>query len=227
MKLEKFIKITGIIELLSGLHIGSGNDEIHIGGIDNPVIKNPLDNVPYIPGSSIKGKMRSLLEMTTNRVTDGKPFSGSSDDVLCKLFGNGTTDKEFKGGPTRLVFNDCRLINASDMKKKNALTEDKSENSIDRVIGTAKDPRHMERVPAGAIFELRIVYKKLSTDDETIMKGFIMLGLRLLEIDCLGGSGSRGYGRIKINNLKIDNEVVKLSEIDINSEISKYELKVK
>ena len=55
-KLIKKIRVSAVIELLTGLHIGGSGDNIEIGGIDNPVIKIATrDNQPYIPGSSLKG----------------------------------------------------------------------------------------------------------------------------------------------------------------------------
>jgi len=127
MKLTHIQKLTGKIELLSGLHIGSGNTEIHIGGTDNPVIKNPITQQPYIPGSSIKGKMRSLLEWQLGvvAVTEGMPLSFKHLDELdestkikakdiLKLFG-GAAGSDIKPellaeiGPSRLLFWDCSL----------------------------------------------------------------------------------------------------------------------
>ena len=128
MKLTRIAKITAEIELLSGLHIGSGNTEMHIGGTDNPVIKNPITQEPYIPGSSLKGKMRSLLEWRAGVVafTDGKPLGFGhigqlTDDQkepsknILKLFGGapeGSNQHEklvAEIGPTRLAFWDCNL----------------------------------------------------------------------------------------------------------------------
>jgi CRISPR-associated protein Csm3 len=63
LKLNKISVIQGTIELKTGLHIGGGDTEMHIGGTDNPVVKHPHTNEPYIPGSSLKGKIRSLLEL--------------------------------------------------------------------------------------------------------------------------------------------------------------------
>ena len=62
MRLKEIKSIKGKIVLKTGLHIGAGSDEIHIGGIDTPVVKDPLKGWPYIPGSSLKGKIRTLLE---------------------------------------------------------------------------------------------------------------------------------------------------------------------
>ena len=98
MKLTTVTTLTGAIEVLTGLHIGSGDAEMHIGGTDNPVIKNPLTDEPYIPGSSIKGRMRSLLEWYAGvvSITNGAPLGLEhlkhlEDDQLArdilKLFG--------------------------------------------------------------------------------------------------------------------------------------------
>lgn len=216
MKLNGIHKITGKIELLTGLHIGSGNTEMHIGGTDNPIIKNPESQQPYIPGSSIKGKMRSLLEWELGVVgmTDGKPLAfehlsglngaqATGGKEILRLFG-GAPKPDIKEdllreiGPTRLAFWDCSL-NADwveKMEKKNLmLTEVKMENSIDRIRGTAENPRNTERVPAGAVFDFNISVRL--HDDEKI-SDTLLRGLKLLELTGLGGSGSRGYGKVKI-----------------------------
>jgi len=225
MQLTHVQKLTGQIELLSGLHIGSGNTEIQIGGTDNPAIKNPITQEPYIPGSSIKGKMRSLLEWQLGVVeqTQGNPLSfkhlkdlhgegvkTQAKDIL-KLFG-GAPDgsigealiKEI--GPSRLSFWDCSLTRAwvEAMNAKNLLlTEIKMENSIDRIRGTAENPRNTERVPATAQFDFNLTIRVHDNEDLT---GTILLGLKLLELTGLGGSGSRGYGKIAFRNLKLGNQ---------------------
>jgi CRISPR-associated protein Csm3 len=222
MQLTKIQKLTGQIELLSGLHIGSGNTEIHIGGTDNPVIKNPITQQPYIPGSSIKGKMRSLLEWQLGVVgqTDGQPLSfkhlkkldGKVLDkakALVKLFG-GAPDGDIDAGllaeigPSRLSFWDCSLDPAwaKEMDDKNLmLTEIKMENSIDRIKGTAEHPRNTERVPATARFDFNLTIRVHDHEDLT---DTILVGLKLLELTGLGGSGSRGYGKIAFRSLKLD-----------------------
>lgn len=215
MKLLKYIQITGEIEILSGLHIGAGNDEIHIGGIDSPVVKNPVTHLPYIPGSSLKGKMRSLLELVTGRISDGKPYSVDSKDLLCNLFGNGTSDKNYKGGHTRLIFRDCNLLNSTILREKDALTEGKYEVVIDRTTGKALPGglRQIERVPAGAKFEFNLSIRCFEGDEESNMIDFIKQGLKLLELDAIGGCGSRGYGKIRFQDLKIDGTDVNLDKI--------------
>ncbi len=214
MKLTKIQKITGSIELLTGLHIGSGNTEMHIGGTDNPVMKNPITQQPYIPGSSIKGKMRSLLEweMGVVGVTEGKPLAFEHVDkvadkeaakTLLKLFGGAPKPNTAESlveeiGPTRLAFWDCNpdLEWIEEMEQKNLLlTEIKMENSIDRITGTAENPRNTERVPAGARFQFQITQRVHDGEDLTAM---LLRGLKLLELTGLGGSGSRGYGKISI-----------------------------
>ena len=229
MKLTRIAKITGEIELLSGLHIGSGNTEMHIGGTDNPVIKNPITQEPYIPGSSLKGKMRSLLEWRAGVVglTDGgkggKPL-GFSDiarlegdqivqgKTILKLFGGapegGNQDEKLvtEIGPTRLAFWDCALARdwVVAMRDKNLLlTETKMENTIDRIQGVAKDPRNTERVPASAVFDFQLTLKV--HDDEDLLDT-VLVGLRLLELGGLGGSGSRGYGKLRFRKLALDGD---------------------
>ena len=197
-------KIEGKIILNTGLHIGAGNDEIKIGGIDNPVVKNPLTNEPYIPGSSLKGKVRTLLEWYTEKISnDGKPWSteNGEGDLITKLFGNGKNEKGYTGGPTRVSFSDCFLTkeSAKKLREKGALTESKYEVSIDRKTGTAirGGLRQTERVPAGAEFNFTISIRIFDKDSEEEFIEFLLKGLKLLEYDALGGNGSRGYGRVE------------------------------
>jgi CRISPR-associated protein Csm3 len=224
MQLTNIQKLTGQIELLSGLHIGSGNTEIHIGGTDNPVITNPITQQPYIPGSSIKGKMRSLLEWQLGVVgqTDGHPlsfkhlnkFDGTVLDkakALIKLFGgapDGDIDQKLlhEIGPSRLAFWDCSLdpVWVKNMDDKNLmLTEVKMENTIDRIKGTAEHPRNTERVPATARFDFNLTIRIHDHEDLT---DTLLVGLKLLEYTGLGGSGSRGYGKIAFRDLKLDGQ---------------------
>jgi len=236
MQLTNIQKLTGQIELLSGLHIGSGNTEIHIGGTDNPVIKNPITQEPYIPGSSIKGKLRSLLEWQLGVVgiTDGQPLSfkhlkkidpkiESKAKTLIKLFGgapDGDVDEALvkEIGPSRLAFWDCSLDSAwaKQMNDKNLLlTEVKMENTIDRIRGTAEHPRNTERVPATAKFDFNLTIRVHNNED---LIDTVLLGLKLLELTGLGGSGSRGYGKIAFRDLKLDGQDLqeKLEKLDLN-----------
>ncbi len=223
MKLEEIVEISGELELLTGLHIGAGNDNIEIGGMDNPVVRDPLTNEPYIPGSSIKGKMRMLLELYTGLINSkgGALDYGTVSEVedeklknegmtLLKLFGVSGSESENveEGlGVTRLSFYDIRLTDSSreELKEKVGalMTEEKTEVRVNRITGTGEHPRHTERVPAGAKFKFRLLLKLFEGDSEEDFLKMLKNGLRLLELDSLGGSGSRGYGKIRFNNLKM------------------------
>lgn len=214
MQLTNILEIKGAIKVLTGLHIGSGNAEMHIGGSDNPVIRDPHTNQPYIPGSSLKGKIRSLLEWRAGlaAINDGGPMSyaklASAPDKeaakqILKLFGvSDQLDKEQAQeiGPSRLAFRDCSLDPdwvATIRERHLPLTETKMENTIDRVRGVAEHPRNTERVPAGATFKFTLAIKELDMQDESVLLDTLFVGLKLLEMDSLGGAGSRGYGRVK------------------------------
>lgn len=218
MQLTQIQQLTGTLLLKSGLHIGAGDTEMRIGGTDNPVVKNPLDGQPYIPGSSLKGKIRALLEWQLGLVSaaNGHPFSfqhlakvdsPAARDLL-RLFGGapgGDVENVVREiGPTRLAFWDCPL-NAdwlARIQARNLLsTEAKSENSIDRIAGVAESPRFTERVIAGAEFDFRLTLKVI--DGENLL-ALLLRGLKLLEADSLGGSGSRGYGKIALSGLALD-----------------------
>ena len=203
-KLVKKIKINTSITLITGLHIGGNSENVEIGGIDNPVIKlASKGDVPYIPGSSLKGKMRCLLEQAA-----GAPKVGL-DEKVNNLFGiteskaNNTSTQ-----PSKIIVRDAML---SEDSKKMLLdcdnldmpyTENKFENVIDRVKGIAQHPRQTERVPAGAIFNAEFIINVWDDDDEKELIAMFEKGIRLLENDYLGGSGSRGYGQIKFGEMK-------------------------
>lgn len=203
-QLVKKIKINTPITLITGLHIGGNSENVEIGGIDNPVVKlASKGDVPYIPGSSLKGKMRCLLEQAA-----GAPKVGL-DAKVNNLFGiteskaNNTSNQ-----PSKIIVRDAML---SDDSKKMLLdcdnldmpyTENKFENVIDRVKGIAQHPRQTERVPAGAIFNAEFIINIWDDDKEEELMALFEKGIRLLENDYLGGSGSRGYGQIKFGEMK-------------------------
>ena len=211
MKLLKHRVITGKILLQTGLHIGGGGETIQIGGMDNPIIKSPLNNYPYIPGSSLKGKMRSLLEWKDCDAHDHmKPGNGKSGNPcdcaqcpICKIFGvSGSGESE--QGPTRIIVRDAYLTEESRarlqrMREEKGLiyAEEKYENSIDRLRGTAKNPRPTERVPAGINFDFEIIVRLFEEDNEQELMDKVKEALRLVQSDALGGSGSRGYGKVQ------------------------------
>ncbi len=207
IKLEKKVIYTGTITLKTGLHIGGTNASLNIGGPDKFVVRNPITNIPYIPGSSLKGKLRSLVEIYTGFVTVNKKGDvGPTNDslnIVGMLFGTaGDGDDKH---PSRLIVRDAELdVSNKEMFSNTDLpyTESKTEVAIDRVTAKA-NPRTFERVPAGAQFKLNMVLNVFKGEDETALKATIKQAIKLLEDDYLGGHGSRGYGQVKID---LDNE---------------------
>jgi CRISPR-associated protein Csm3 len=218
MQLVDITAITGTLIVKTGLRIGAGDTEMRIGGVDNPIIKHPHTLEPYIPGSSLKGKVRSLLEMKSGLMgrTKGEPLKikdlqGLDDQKkaeaarILRLFGAGGAEAEQIAeediGPTRVSFADCPLDD--DWRKKAldeglAFTEVKMENAINRIQGVAQNPRPLERVPADAKFKFTVTLKKLDIDQGRELEDLLLMGLKLLTLDALGGCGSRGCGRIEL-----------------------------
>lgn len=220
-KLLKKILIKGTIKALTGLHIGGSNPGISIGGADAVVVRNPLNNQPYIPGSSLKGKMRSLTErlfgkFSKSNITAWGPYMGNPQDIICELYGI-TPDDAKKAlkiekqedydaialPSSRLIVRDCALTVESARKLFNSkatdmpYTEIKTEVVIDRITSAAT-PRQLERVPAGAEFDMNIILNIYDSDDENNLLNKIFMALALVQNDYLGGKGTRGSGEIKI-----------------------------
>ncbi len=219
VQLSKKIIIEGVITTKTGLHIGGTNSSMSIGGTDSIVVRNPLNNKPYIPGSSLKGKMRSMLDLadgTIISVTMGQVKNGTSQDhrvASVKLFGNAPNsrdekEKGIKQIPSRVMVRDGKLIGTDeelDKIFKNTdlpYTESKTEVVIDRITAKAM-PRTLERVPAGAEFELNLVVNIFQGDDEKDQIMNLERAMKLLQDDYLGGSGSRGYGQIEFKVKKV------------------------
>lgn len=218
--------LDGSIYCLTGLHIGGATETIEIGGIDKYIIRNPLNNEPYIPGSSLKGKLRSILEkvvkingepLIANRKCDkdGKIWRHECDDFLnakdcmvCRVFGATGKESENDNFASKIIVSDCELENKEELKREGLyITEAKMENTLDRLTGAAS-PRTFERIPAGAKFKFRIIYKleSYSTSNNELVINFddinediknIFTGISVLEKEGLGGNVSRGYGRVK------------------------------
>jgi CRISPR-associated protein Csm3 len=198
--LQKKIAFRGTFTLLSGLHIGDSNEQVDIGGIDRTVVRRPDNGQPYIPGSSLKGKIRSLLEQTR-----GAAEVGDSEAVNA-VFGNiENKRKEGINRASRLIVRDCYLTKTSAealLESKYTdypYTEIKFENSIDRVKGMAGHPRKTERVPVGSTFHVEFILNVWSDEREEQHIALLREGIELLEADYLGGSGSRGYGQVKFD----------------------------
>lgn len=229
MRLVGFLKILANLKVITGLHIGSGSSGITIGEVDNPVIK--INGKPYIPGSSLKGKLRSLLEHSEKLEIDNKEglhICNNENCDLCAVFGR-PAEKKGKEGPTRIIFRDSYLNEEKSEKeaRENGFLEIKWENRIHRLTGKVEvSLRDIERVLPGTVFDLEIIYRIYESDldgknieevkeiDNLPNKlknrfGLIIKGLKLLEMDYLGGCGTRGYGKVKIENI-----VVELHTID-------------
>ncbi len=218
MKLSRVRTIKGRIRVMTGLHIGASNDNIEIGGLDNPIIKDPLpgSNAPYIPGSSLKGKLRSLVEIKTGRIAEnGNPCDcGKSECPVCPVFGTSAAKRPEGLGPTRIVVRDAMLSEYKEnensdswserFKKGDLPLEIKYENAINRITGVA-NPRPLERVPASVEFDFNIAFKVFEGDAEDYFST-LLAGMRLLEMDALGGAGSRGCGQVKFVGVAIDGE---------------------
>lgn len=195
------LEIIGLIKVLTGLHIGGNSSFSAIGAIDSPVIRDIQSGNPIIPGSSLKGKMRTLLAKLYNNKSSDTPNKCPNEDCseLISLFGSSAPIRI-----SRLLFSDMVMSNWDQLKRDGlqTKTEVKYENSINRITSEAT-PRQIERVVRGAIFPLSIIYEV--TDDTNITNDFKILkdGFKLLEADYLGGSGSRGYGKIEFKNLDI------------------------
>jgi len=228
----KIINIQSKLQLITGLHIGSSDDSMKIGGVDSPVITREVLSddegsisfhakhkvvEPYIAGSSLKGKLRSLLEhyfRLIDPTQEGNVVDSNSNfgdvkkrELIIKLFGESAENKSEGLQITRALFRDCFITN--DVRKayiqnKIELFEEKAENVIDRNTGTTKNGglRHIQRVPSALEFNFDISIRIFDSDNQELLENTIKLGLKLLELDALGGSGSRGYGKVAFHNIK-------------------------
>lgn len=236
MKLMGYKRIEGIIEVITGLHIGGSTTIIEIGGKDNPVIKHPMTKEPYIPGSSLKGKMRSLLEWKLGKLNTDEhsndygevhKWCNDTNCPICVIFGTSAEDSGI--GPTRLIVRDAILYKDYREKQKEkdsnwtplALMEDKCENAINRITARA-NPRNMERVVSGAKFSFLMSYRLFErtndkgSGDEGLFSNVIE-GLKLIEKDTLGGAGSRGCGQVQFT-IRVNDTIKKLIDVDVASD---------
>jgi len=203
------IILKGKLECLTGMHIGGSKERFEIGGVDSPVIRDPMTRQPFIPGSSLKGKMRSLLAFSLGYAASDPPsrakdIKNKSDiNEVLRVFGlPGDVDERLGIGPTRLIVRDSYPDNFTQKMWESMdfdllYTEVKPENSINRITSAA-NPRFIERVVKGSQFNVEFVFGVYRVDefnDEDYFKYFIE-ALRLLEHSTLGGSGSRGYGQV-------------------------------
>lgn len=206
MKLIKKIIITGKLTLKTGLHIGGTNTSLNIGGPDNFVVRNPITNRPYIPGSSLKGKMRSLIELRDNTIDKEGYCTQDSSTPSGLLFG--TIGKKDNNHPSRLIVRDCDLISEEELFSNTDMpyTESKTEVSINRITAKAT-PRTFERVPAGAVFNINMVLNIFDNENEELQLKTLKAAMDLLKDDYLGGNGSRGYGQVEFSDVKYEHKL--------------------
>ncbi len=234
MELRGKVIIAGELKALTGLRIGTTSSSLEIGGVDNLVIRDPVSGKPYVPGSSLKGKMRGLLSrglglpLKTLIHGDGsKPeirihwceedeyatcFEGKPC-VLCRAFGMAG---EHAQEPTRLIVRDALLLEELEVEDSQGnrvrrpwreietdlpYSEVKWEAVID-VLTAAATPRQMERVPAGALFDVELLFSVYDAHDKECLRT-VLLGMSLLEDDYLGSSGTRGYGKVAFQELAV------------------------
>ena len=227
------IFIRGTIKTLTGLHIGGNSTEMSIGGADSIVIRDPITNHPLIPGSSLRGKIRSLVEKCRNEITltsDNGKFTGKpgqkSEYITTRLFGVSASEKETVI-PQRLIVRDAMLQNAEVLENaKNTdmpMTEVKTEVAIDRVTSSA-NPRQIERVPAGAVFEFEMVLNLYGDDSEDEYLSLVFEGMQLLQDDYLGGHGARGYGRVKFNISELSRKKVEDYQNRLDAQTMEYNI---
>lgn len=213
----KIYKVTFDLELMTGLHIGGSSDTFDIGGADSTVIKNPLTHEPYIPGSSIKGKLRSLLTQKYGKFNEKEKDIVFEDDEEGKTMRNLFEPVDYGDDSiqvSKAIFRDALLTDESRANLEKHLgsgvyTEIKAENKISLLKGKAESPRFIERVPAGAVFGGEILLQVFDEDNEESFKAKLKEAINMLELNYLGAGGTRGYGKVKVD-IKEDFEEVKV-----------------
>ncbi|RMH24122.1 MAG: type III-A CRISPR-associated RAMP protein Csm3 [Planctomycetota bacterium] len=218
--------VTGCLVVETGLRIGGSQEMMEIGGLDNPIIRNPASGEPFIPGSSIRGRMRSLAEWYFDELPrDGDVTKPQLRSRTARVFGRPAQDpKKARGddaaaltiGPTRLIVRDASLSRTSreEFARGRPITEVKSENSINRLTAMA-NPRPMERVLPGVRFDCEFVYRIFDVDgdngeeDKRLFEEVFLVALSLLQADALGGGSSRGNGKIRLE-LTLDGSPLEL-----------------
>lgn len=205
----------------TGLHIGGSSAFSAIGAVDSPVVRDTTTGLPIIPGSSLKGKLRTLLARSICQDINNMPTFENDDEKIKRMFGSSNPVQN-----SRLQFTDAFIGNKEEMMST-GITEIKFENTINRETCVA-NPRQIERVTSGTMFNVNIVYdavseNELKEDLELLAKGF-----RMLQLDYLGGHGSRGSGRVSFKNFNlepIELEVINIEDYEkLFKEVEEYEL---
>jgi CRISPR-associated protein Csm3 len=234
-KLHSFKRVTGKIVVVTGLRIGGSQETMEISGLDNPIIRNPANAEPFVPGSSLKGRMRSLAEWYFGDIPrNGDPTKPEVNSLTARVFGipagdparetDESSQKAYQRGPTRLIVRDAHLSkeDRDAFAKGKPITEVKSENSINRLTSMA-NPRPMERVLPGVRFDMELIYRIFDVDgdggqtDADLFNDVVLIALALVQADALGGGSSRGNGKIKFDQLCVDGKPIDLPPLDFTS----------
>ena len=210
------------MEVQSGMHIGGSDVFSAIGAVDKPVIRDPISGEPIVPGSSLKGKLRTLLARSDAADIERMPRHDADREEIKRLFGSSEPVRA-----ARLQFSDCFVCNAQELKDKSvSLTEVKFENSIDRGSSVA-NPRQIERVVRGVRFSVKLSYEQKNETETAEDMALLAKGFKLLQLDYLGGHGSRGSGRVSFDRFSVSSFT---GETDCTpyeklfSEVENYEL---
>ena len=191
------IRITGVLETKTGMHIGGSSAFSAIGAVDSPVIKDVRNGKPMVPGSSLKGKIRTLLAKKYNEAV-----VNPDNDAECirRVFGSAKKDKDNKVHASKIIVSDMFLMNEDEIRNRGieSFTEVKFENSINRATAVA-NPRQIERAIKGLQFGIDMIYEVDNGIEDEVIDDIKLLaeGMKMLEYDYLGGSGSRGYGKVQ------------------------------
>ena len=191
------IQITGVLETKTGMHIGGSSAFSAIGAVDSPVIKDVRNGKPMVPGSSLKGKIRTLLAKKYNEAV-----VNPDNDAECirRVFGSAKKDKDNKIHASKIIVSDMFLMNEDEIRNRGieSFTEVKFENSINRATAVA-NPRQIERAIKGLQFGIDMIYEVENGKEDEVIDDIQLLaeGMKMLEYDYLGGSGSRGYGKVQ------------------------------
>ena len=195
------IQITGVLETKTGMHIGGSSAFSAIGAVDSPVIKDVRNGKPMVPGSSLKGKIRTLLAKKYNEAV-----VNPDNDAECirRVFGSAKKDKDNKVHASKIIVSDMFLLNEDEIRNRGieSFTEVKFENSINRATAVA-NPRQIERAIKGLQFGIDMIYEVENGKEDEVIDDIKLLaeGMKMLEYDYLGGSGSRGYGKVGFQDL--------------------------
>ena len=185
------------LKVITGLHIGASGAFSAIGAVDSPVIRDPMTQLPIVPGSSLKGKLRTLLARSLCRDIEHMPKFDEDDEAILRLFGSAKPVRR-----SRLQFSDCFVCNQEEFAEF-GITEVKTENAITRSTSVA-NPRQIERVVPGVRFGVRIVYDVMNPDEVQEDIEQLAHAMRLLQLDYLGGHGSRGSGRVSLSGFRFE-----------------------